>query len=581
MAFPSSPSNGQIVTRFGRKYQYNQDTGQWRGVQAVATTTIADIVDEEYIAARITASGTGVTTYSTFAELPLADITTGAQAFVEESNRLYLWNGAGWYNIALINTAPSITSGAAASYSKNILSSDTIITLAASDPEGFPLTYNYSITSGSLVDTTVTQNNNVFTISPGATATSFGISFTASDGVNISASSSTFNIINNAPVINTASEASYILDNTGTPTVITLEATDPEGQPITWSYNLTSGSLGNTVISQTNNVFTITPSTDENDAGQFSIAFIASDGVNNVTSTSAFTLAFAVPTEILLVGGGGAGGNGWATGGGGGGGGGVIHDTSAILSPNTTYPIVVGLGAAGFATTDAFSEYVGQSTTAFGYTALGGGSGGQFDSIGRDGLTRTGGSGGGGNGNGATINGAIYNNAIQQASAGTPSSFPAGNTTAVSYQTAGGNGVQDPDYNSRHGGGGGGAGTPGSPGTTAGTGSGGNGIPISITGSSVYYAGGGAGAKRNAGPGTLGTGGLGGGGNVNNPGTNGLGGGGGGNGDTRSVTPASGGSGVVIIRTLATATATTGNPTITTNGAYNIYKFLTNGSITF
>ena len=122
MAFPSSPSNGQIVTRFGRKYQYNQDTGQWRGVQAVAPTTIADIVDEEYIAARITASGTGVTTYSTFAELPLADITTGAQAFVEESNRLYLWNGAGWYNIALINTAPSITSGAAASYSKNILS---------------------------------------------------------------------------------------------------------------------------------------------------------------------------------------------------------------------------------------------------------------------------------------------------------------------------------------------------------------------------------------------------------------------------------------------------------------------------
>jgi hypothetical protein len=205
MAFPSSPSNGQIVNRFGRKYQYNQDTEQWRGVQAVAPTTIADIVDEEYIAARITASGTGVTTYNTLAELPLADNTAGAQAFVAENNRLYIWNGSGWYNIALINTAPSITSGG---------------------------------------------------------------------------------------------DGSYVFATDGTPIVITLQAQDPEEVPIAWSYAVTSGALGSTAtVSQADNVFTITPSTDPNDTGGFSITFTASDGVNLATSVSAFTLVFGAADQ--------------------------------------------------------------------------------------------------------------------------------------------------------------------------------------------------------------------------------------------------------------------------------------------
>jgi hypothetical protein len=43
----------------------------------------------------------------------------------------------------------------------------------------------------------------------------------------------------------------------------------------------------------------------------------------------------------------------------------------------------------------------------------------------------------------------------------------------------------------------------------------------------------------------------------------------------------SGGSGVVIIRTLSTAASTTGSPTVTTDGSYNIYKFTSSGTITF
>jgi hypothetical protein len=37
----------------------------------------------------------------------------------------------------------------------------------------------------------------------------------------------------------------------------------------------------------------------------------------------------------------------------------------------------------------------------------------------------------------------------------------------------------------------------------------------------------------------------------------------------------------VIIRSTQTAASTTGSPTITTNGGFNIYTFTASGSITF
>ena len=118
--------------------------------------------------------------------------TVGDQRVI--NNNLYIWNGSGWYRIALINASPTWDSGGqpAGSY---VLDADspqdaTVITLAASDPDGLPISYNY-ITSGQMDSiATISQDSSVFTITP-KTSTQVpdggtgSITFRATDGINI------------------------------------------------------------------------------------------------------------------------------------------------------------------------------------------------------------------------------------------------------------------------------------------------------------------------------------------------------------------------------------------------------------
>jgi hypothetical protein len=99
---------------------------------------------------------------------------------------------------------------------------------------------------------------------------------------------------NGSPTAITGVDGSYTLATDGTATTITAISTDPEGFPLTWSYAVTSGSLGSTAtVSQADNVFTVTPSTTEADAGSFSITFSVTDGATGAVSVvSAFTLTF-------------------------------------------------------------------------------------------------------------------------------------------------------------------------------------------------------------------------------------------------------------------------------------------------
>jgi len=141
--------------------------------------------------------------YANVSQLPLSGVISGSQAYVTETNRLYFWNGSGWYSIALINAAPSITAEGAATYELAIDGTPTVVTLDANDPEGLPITWSYAVTSGSLGSTaTVTQADNVFTITPStleADVGAFTLTFTASDGINLSTSASEFSLAFESP----------------------------------------------------------------------------------------------------------------------------------------------------------------------------------------------------------------------------------------------------------------------------------------------------------------------------------------------------------------------------------------------
>jgi hypothetical protein len=143
-------------------------------------------------------AGSGTTAYANTTDLPTSEVTTGAMAYVSANNKLYMWNGTAWFNIAIVNQAPTAITG---------------------------------------------------------------------------------------------NQASYFLATDGTPTVVTLVSTDPEGFPLTWSSS-TSGDTQVGTLSQTENVFTITPSTDEADIGTLSVTFSVTDGTNTETSISSFILQF-------------------------------------------------------------------------------------------------------------------------------------------------------------------------------------------------------------------------------------------------------------------------------------------------
>lgn len=106
--------------------------------------------------------------------------------------------------------------------------------------------------------------------------------------------------VNQTPTIS-GNDATYTLEKDGTATVVTLTGTDPEGFPLTWSAT-TSGDTSVASVTNVDNVFTITPSTNEADAGTLTVTFSASDGVNVGTASSDFTLEFQVNWQITATG---------------------------------------------------------------------------------------------------------------------------------------------------------------------------------------------------------------------------------------------------------------------------------------
>jgi len=94
-------------------------------------------------------------------------------------------------------------------------------------------------------------------------------------------------VSNESPTSISGANEYYLLATDGTPLILTLTSTDPEGIAITYDYTPTD-LVNKATISQTDNVFTITPSTNPADAGIFNITFSATDGINIVTRSATF-----------------------------------------------------------------------------------------------------------------------------------------------------------------------------------------------------------------------------------------------------------------------------------------------------
>ena len=183
---PSNPSDGDLwfdSTTLKTFVYYNDgSSSQW--VTLVPTTG---------------GTGGGVTTYADTATMVAETPDAGSLGFVTANNNLYLYNGSGWGKVDVTNVAPVIdsvqdASANTSSYSLAIDGTPTVITVSATDPEGFPMTYSYSVSTGSLSNgggdtATVTQGTgaqaNEFTVTPSTTeayAGTFGLTFTVDDG---------------------------------------------------------------------------------------------------------------------------------------------------------------------------------------------------------------------------------------------------------------------------------------------------------------------------------------------------------------------------------------------------------------
>tara|TARA_B100001094_G_scaffold182352_1_gene176683 strand:- start:697 stop:2697 length:2001 start_codon:yes stop_codon:yes gene_type:complete len=160
-----------------------------------ALSVSGDLSYNDGVVSYSTPTSAALQVVATVGDLP-AGASAGDQAVVQSNNNLYIKTADGWYAVALINTAPTI-SGNNATYELATDGTPTVITMTATDPENDPVTFSHSVTSGALNGTTVEQNNNVFTITPHASnPATFTLAFSADDSVNVATSSaSSFTLV--------------------------------------------------------------------------------------------------------------------------------------------------------------------------------------------------------------------------------------------------------------------------------------------------------------------------------------------------------------------------------------------------
>jgi hypothetical protein len=149
-------------------------------------------------AAGLLIPGGGVTTYANIAALPSSGNTGGDLAFVTDVKAFYGWDGTEWDRVfSGKNMLPEFTTSPAASYNLASDGTATTVTVAATDPEGFAVSYSHDTSPTNQAQATITQSGGTFTVTPSTTesnAGTFTARFKAFDGVRTNSVSSTFGL---------------------------------------------------------------------------------------------------------------------------------------------------------------------------------------------------------------------------------------------------------------------------------------------------------------------------------------------------------------------------------------------------
>ena len=153
-------------------------------------TTAAGVSDSSSAA-----SGSATVVANMVALVAITGMTAGQIALVTALNKVFMYTGSAWFLIAtMTNASPTDITGVNATYALATDGSATVVTVASTDPEGFPLTFSSAVTTGSLTNgggatATLVQgtgaSKNVFTITPStveAYAGTFSITFSVTDG---------------------------------------------------------------------------------------------------------------------------------------------------------------------------------------------------------------------------------------------------------------------------------------------------------------------------------------------------------------------------------------------------------------
>ena len=173
---------------------------------------------------------------STPEDLPSSG-SLGLKGFVQSTNRLYNWSGSGWYNIAVTNETPTWDSGGQPNSSYDLDSSGgdpLIINLAATDPDGLPISYSYTVSDSAQYVANIVQDSSQITITSKSrdslTSTysdsygpfSFTSTFKASDGINYAAANSEFTLRFTPPITTIVTDGTTTWDLSTTDIVLSV-----------------------------------------------------------------------------------------------------------------------------------------------------------------------------------------------------------------------------------------------------------------------------------------------------------------------------------------------------------------------